>query len=52
MKISKLIKKNYEESLDLARKMKPKERLLAFYQHSRLLTQIAESGKEHRRKNR
>jgi|GEM_PF-5860389 len=50
MKVSTIITKDYEALIKLCKKMKPQERLVAFYNHSRLLNQVQEAGRKFRAK--
>ena len=47
---SKLLQLDREELVDLCRKMTPTERLLACYNHSKLVNQIYRAGVQARRK--
>lgn len=45
---SALLQKDREELLALSRRLTPEERLVAFYEHSRLVAQMALAGVKHR----
>jgi hypothetical protein len=47
---SKILQKDRDDMIALCKRMKPEERLLAFYHHSRLISQIYEAGVRYRKR--
>lgn len=48
MRESPILSKDRESSIRLYKKMKPEERLIAFFHHSRLMNQIYQAGMRYR----
>ncbi|MCK5215847.1 MAG: hypothetical protein KAR05_10910 [Candidatus Omnitrophica bacterium] len=46
--ISHVIKKDHKDLLRIAKSMKPEERLVAFYHHSRLIYNLYAAGRDYR----
>ena len=41
---SKILQKDHEDMIELYRKMKPEERLMAYFHHSQLVQQFYQAG--------
>ncbi len=44
MKVSPLLRKGHEEMIALYKRMKPEEKLMAFFNHSQLMNQLYQAG--------
>ena len=47
---SEILQRSRDDTIALCKRMKPEERLLAFYHHSRLIHQIYQAGVRYRKK--
>ncbi len=48
MKKSEILQKDHEDLISLYKRMKPEERLMAYFHHSQLVTQIYQLGVNYR----
>ena len=48
---SKIIQQDHDHLVELNKQMKPEERLLAFYEHSKLMSEMFEEGIKFRSQN-
>ncbi len=48
MRKSEILQKDHEDLLLLYKRMKPEERLMAYFRHSQLITQIYQAGVKYR----
>lgn len=48
---SKVLQQDHEDIIALHRAMKPEERLIAFFNHSKLIQQLHQSGINYRKKH-
>jgi len=50
MKESKILRKDREEVILLAKRMKPEERLVAYFHHSWLMSRVYQAGVDYRKR--
>ncbi|MBI3615347.1 MAG: hypothetical protein HY211_02405 [Candidatus Omnitrophica bacterium] len=50
MKESEILKKDREESILLSKRMKPEERIVAYFHHSQLMNRIYQAGVDYRKR--